>query len=94
MASNVQENVEYAQPKTIQERQEVAGACTLGLKLTLPAYLDDMENSADRTFNGWPERLIVLSSEGRLIYQGGKGPYGFDLDSLESFLQDLVEKSL
>jgi len=45
-----------------------------------------MENTADRVFQGWPERLYVISTEGRVLYQGGKGPYGFHLEELEQFL--------
>jgi len=45
-----------------------------------------MDNVADRVFQGWPERLYVLSTEGRVVYQGGKGPYGFLLEELDSFL--------
>ncbi len=45
-----------------------------------------MDNAADIAFNGWPERLYVLSEEGRIAYQGGKGPYGFDLEELDTFL--------
>ena len=88
MDSNREQGVVYRQPQTLEERQSVASACAIGLKLTLPAYLDSMENTADRAFNGWPERLYVLSQQGRVIYQGGKGPYGFQLEELEQFLQD------
>lgn len=46
-----------------------------------------MDNAADRAFQGWPERLYVLAQEGTIVYQGGKGPYGFDLEELEHFLK-------
>jgi hypothetical protein len=69
-------------------RQEVASACALGLNLTIPVLIDAMDNRADRAFNGWPERLYVLSADRRVAYQGGKGPYGFDPDELERFLRE------
>jgi len=47
-----------------------------------------MDNAAARAFNAWPERLYVISAEGRVAYQGGKGPYGFDPWELERFLDD------
>jgi len=90
MESNRQEGVEYAQPQTFAARQEVASACALGLKLSIPTLLDGMDNAADIAFNGWPERLYVLSPEGRVVYQGDKGPYGFDPDELECFLADYL----
>lgn len=90
MDSNVEEKVEYAQPRTAEARQQVANACLLGLRLTIPALLDTMDNAADIAFNGWPERLYVLSREGRIVYQGGKGPYGFHIEELEAFLRDTL----
>ena len=46
-----------------------------------------MDNAADRAFQGWPERLYVLSTDGRIAYQGDKGPYGFDPEELDRFLK-------
>ncbi len=76
----------FAQHRSMTEREEVAQSCAIGLKLTLPTLLDTMDNAADRVYQGWPERLYVLSTEGRVVYQGGKGPYGFDLEELNNFL--------
>jgi len=87
LASNLAESVLYAQTFTPEARQEVAGACALGLNLTIPVLIDGADNAADSAFNGWPERLYVLSPNGRVAYQGGKGPYGFDPDDLEAFLR-------
>ena len=57
------------------------------LGLTTPIRIDGMENDADRAYNAWPERLYVVSEEGRIVYQGGKGPYGFKPEELEAFLE-------
>jgi len=45
-----------------------------------------MDNAADRAFNAWPERLYVISTDGTVAYQGGKGPYGFDPEELATFV--------
>ena len=87
MQSNVEEQVMFAQPTTQTERQEVANACMVGLRLSIPAVLDTLDNRADIAFNGWPERLYVLSAAGQIVYQGGKGPYGFNPEELASFLE-------
>lgn len=84
--SNRKEGVIYAQPQELGGRREIANACAIGLKLTLPILIDNMDNAADRAFQGWPERLYVLSKEGSIVYQGGKGPYGFDIEELDTFL--------
>lgn len=87
--SNHQQQIYFAQTHTIEERQTVANACAVGLRLTMPTVLDGPDNAADIAYNGWPERLYVLSSDGRVIYQGGKGPYGFDVEELARFLATL-----
>ena len=90
MESNIRDHVEYAQPQTMEERQGVASACAVGLKISIPTLLDSMDNAADLAFNGWPERLYVLSTDGRVVYQGGKGPYGFDPEALDAFLAEYL----
>jgi len=90
MESNIQQQVLYANHQTLDERKTVAGACTLGLNLTIPTLLDDMDNTVDRLFSGWPERLYVLSPESTVLYQGGKGPFGFNTEELEQFLAELA----
>jgi len=83
----------FAQPETLIERHDIATACAIGLELTIPILVDDMENNADRVYNGWPERLYVLSTAGCVVYQGGKGPYGFDPEALHDFLQKYLYPS-
>ena len=86
VVSNLENHVEYAQPQTFAARQEVAVACAVGLRLSIPTLLDGIDNAADQAYQGWPERLYVVSTDGRVAYQGGKGPYGFDPEALHSFL--------
>lgn len=84
---NREQKVEYRQPETAEEREGVAAACALGLRLTISTLIDDMENGAATAFNAWPERLYVLGTDGRIAYKGGKGPYGFDPEELDGFLK-------
>jgi type I thyroxine 5'-deiodinase len=85
--SNVQEGLEYRQPRAMAERRALAETCASRLGLTAPLLLDGMANLADRAYHAWPERLYVISYEGAVVYQGGKGPYGFEPDDLEGFLE-------
>ena len=32
----------------------------------------------DTTKGGWPERLFVVSKQGRIVYAGDMGPFGFN----------------
>ena len=56
--------------------------------MSIPLLVDDMEDSADTNYRGWPERLYVINADGRVAYQGAKGPYGFNPEELYRFLVD------
>ncbi len=90
LASNLEEQVLYAQTQTFIQRRDVANACVVGLRLSIPTLIDTLDNQADLAFNGWPERLYVVSPTGEVAYQGGKGPYGFDPEELDAFLQSYL----
>lgn len=89
MESNLRDEVFYAQPQTFAERREIASACALRLNFTIPTLIDAMDNAVNRAFNAWPERLYVLSPDGRVAYQGGRGPFEFDPEELARFLAAL-----
>ena len=90
VASNREQQVLFAQPTTTEQRADVANACVVNLRLSLPALMDTLDNQADIAFNAWPERLYALSPTGQIVYQGGKGPYGFDPEELAAFLQSYL----
>lgn len=92
MESNLKEHVEYAQTQTTEERAYVASACVIGLRLSIPVLIDTPDNQADIAYQGWPERLFVLSPDGKIAYQGGKGPYGFNLEELSTFLETTLSQ--
>lgn len=60
------------------------------LSLTAPLLLDGMDNAVDNAYGAWPERLYVIGQGGTVLYQGGKGPYGFDPEELERFLVETL----
>ena len=47
---------------------------------------DTMDNRMSKLFAAHPERLVVLKGD-RVIFIGGKGPFDYSIDELESFLQ-------
>src|SRR5579862_1155306 len=81
--SNLTEGVLIAKAASFEERHQAASSCALGLKLSIPILVDTMDNRAENTFSAWPERLYVLSRDGVVAYQGGKGPYQFSPDELD-----------
>jgi hypothetical protein len=85
--SNRRDRIELRDPRDLAERAAVAATCAERLDLSVPVLLDGMENAASRAYNAWPERLYVVARGGEVVYQGGKGPYGFDPAELRAFLE-------
>jgi hypothetical protein len=76
--------VAVADPQTLSERAEVATTCALALETTIPMLLDDADDATASAYGGWPDRLYLIDRAGRIAYQGGEGPFGFDPDALEA----------
>jgi hypothetical protein len=87
---NPEDDVVIDQPTTFTERQEVAQTCAVNLALTMPCVVDDMENTVDEAYCGWPERLFVVDVEGRIAYAGMQGPFGFEPDEVGKWLRKNV----
>ena len=86
MRPNEKEGVCYMQPTTIAERAAIANDFITRTGYDLPLLLDDMNNSADDAFAGWPERLYVIGADGTIAYKGGTGPFNFDPEELDAWL--------
>lgn len=53
----------------------------------MPGVVDDMKNTVDNLYAGWPERLFVVDVEGRIAYAGKQGPFGFEPDEVRKWLR-------
>lgn len=67
-----------------------AGACIKDLGFTIPCLVDDMQNTAQKAYAGWPDRLYVVDAEGKVAYKGGRGPKGFKPDEARAKLSELA----
>jgi hypothetical protein len=88
---NEKDGIKVNQPKTYEERVKVAGDCIKDLKLALPCLVDDMQNSAQKGYAGWPDRIYVIDAEGKVAYKGEPGPRGFKPADAADALKKLVE---
>jgi Iodothyronine deiodinase len=89
MQSNIKDKVVFASPKNQDERGLVAGSCVRKLGIKFPAVLDEFGNSTERDYTGWPDRIYVIDTGGRIIYKSKPGPFGFKSDELASALAKL-----
>ena len=68
---------QIGEPKTLKERQEVAGDFAKKLKLSLPILVDAMDDPVDKLYAGWPDRIYVIDRDGNIALKGDPGPGGF-----------------
>jgi type I thyroxine 5'-deiodinase len=53
----------------------------------IPALVDDMDDHANRLYEAWPDRLVLVDRSGRVAYRSGPGPFGFDVDGFERAIE-------
>lgn len=90
MESNRQDGVVFAQPTSFGNRRDVARSCSKALKLKMPCLVDDMNNTVDNAYAGWPERLFIVDTDGRIAYAGKVGPWGFKPEHVRRWLRKNV----
>jgi hypothetical protein len=70
-------------PRTIEERRKVAGECEVAMAHGIKTYVDEMDDPVMTAYVAQPERLYLVGVDGRVAYQGGQGPWGFEPGELE-----------
>jgi hypothetical protein len=87
MQSNIRENIVFASPKDYDERTAVAGSCVRKLGIKFPALIDGFDNTTERAYTGWPDRIYLIDSNGRVAYKSKPGPFGFKPSELQAALE-------
>jgi len=52
-----------------------------------------MQDTAQKTFRGWPARAGIVGADGRIAYLSAPGPRGVDPDALEAALKRILPSS-
>ena len=92
MASNDRVGVSIRQPRTYDERVEVAQACGRALDFGFPMLVDTIDDAVGARYSGMPGRLYLVDRQGDVAYQSGRGPFGFKPLELEQSLLLLLER--
>ena len=87
LESNRDESILVIDPKSVSERGEVAVACSTRFELDLPVLIDDVDDEVGRRYGGWPDRLYLIGTDGKIAYQGAEGPSGFRVEELEAAIE-------
>jgi len=90
MPANQRDSVIFKQPKTLAERAAIAKECLKSLNLTMPCLLDNMENTTEKAYGAWPDRLCVVDIAGKVAYYCPPGPKGFNPKEAEVALEEVL----
>jgi len=90
MQSNIKDKVVFASPKDEAERAELAGACVRKLGIKFPALIDGFDNTVEKAYTGWPDRMYLVDTRGRVAYKSKPGPFGFKPEELASALKQVA----
>jgi type I thyroxine 5'-deiodinase len=87
---NLKDNVVFAKPASFEERSQLGQMCVVKLGINFPAVVDGFDNSTERAYTSWPDRLYVIDRDGRVAYKSRPGPFGFHPKGVEETLQRLL----
>jgi type I thyroxine 5'-deiodinase len=90
MPSNIRDGVLFRDPRSETERAGVAESCVRKLGIRFPALVDGINDSVEKAYTGWPDRLYLIGRDGRIVYKSEPGPFGFHPKELESALQTVL----
>ena len=79
-------------PKTIQERRVVAGRCEETLRYGIETYVDGMDDGVSKAYAAMSTRLYLIGLDGRVVYTGGLGPFGFKPNELKSAIDEYLTR--
>jgi hypothetical protein len=77
-------------PRAIEDRRRVAGQCEEALKYGIRTYVDEMDDGVDQAYAAMPTRLYFIGVDGRVIYAGGLGPFGFKPAELGAAIEEYL----
>jgi hypothetical protein len=77
----------YASPRDAEERSALANICVIRLGIKLPALVDRFDDSTEKAYAGWPDRLYLIDRDGRIAYKSKPGPFGFTPADLEAAIR-------
>jgi len=87
IAKEIGEGAAISLAQTLDDR--IAAATRFRSKYHLQAFdvfCDSLSDEVMDVFEAWPERAYVID-EGNVVFKGGRGPFDFDMNKVQDFLQ-------
>ncbi len=87
--SNLEDEVVFETPFAFADRLAIAQGCVVDLGISFPALIDDMNNSVDKAYTSWPDRIYLVDRDGRIAHKSPPGPWGFETKELREALHEM-----
>ena len=79
-------------PRTMDDRKQVAARCEQELKYRIPTLVDDMDDPVNKAYAAMPTRMYLVGIDGRVVYAGGLGPWGFKPREMKNAIDKLLNE--
>ena len=93
LSDNIEDDVLVASTTTEMDRAETAGVCLTKLAIKLPALVDGADDGVERAYTGWPDRLYVIDTDGRVAFKSAAGPFGFKPAAMKAALDAVLART-
>ena len=71
------------EPATLEDRRRIASSCMNTLfEAKVPVLVDTMDDRVSTMYTAKPTRIYLIGDDGRVVYNPGIGPFGYNPDHL------------
>lgn len=77
-----------SQPVDLSTRTASAAVCQRTVDLSIPVAIDTMDNAVGRAYAGWPNRMVVVGADGRIIYLSDPAAGATKAQRLRAWLEE------
>ncbi len=68
-------------------RTQSAAICQRTFDLQLPVAVDEIDNSVGKAYSGWPNRMVVVGTNGKVMFATAGSPGGTNARTLRTWLE-------
>ena len=90
--ANVRAGIDMTTANTMDEKTDNADVCVRELGIEFPTLVDNMDNKVELAYAGFPDRLYLIGTDGRIVYKSAPGPAGFIASQLETAIKNTLGK--
>jgi hypothetical protein len=80
--------VKIPQAADLTGRTESAAACQRTERLKMPVAVDTLDNRVGKAYAGWPNRMVVVGTDGKIVYASPAAPRGTNAQQLHTWLDE------